>query len=200
MDYIQPPILSPVTAECVVAASNKYLVPPLVILSILKVESGRVGEVSKNTNGTVDIGPMQINSIHLPTLAPYGITFEQLKNNGCLNVSIGAYLIKKAEVDLSRSAPILTPANYWKSVGNYHSKTPSNNAKYLSKVVAAANAMPKEWKEFDCRRYNACAITVGQSGVIQGAEQVKVAVSYQAAPQTQQYAMNSVQQLMPYRR
>lgn len=191
MDYMPIQSLSPVTSECVVAASNRYLVPPLVILSVLGVEGGRVGNVSKNTNGTVDIGPMQINSVHIPTLAQYGITMDHLKNNGCLNVSVGAYLIKKAEVELSKTLSMAIPANYWKSVANYHSKTPDKNAKYLAKVVAKANSMPKEWKEFDCRKYNACAI----SAVVQQNNGTTQTVVY-----SQNFALNSVQQLKPYRK
>lgn len=196
MDYQALQSLSPVTAECVVAASNQYLVPPLVILSILKVEGGKVGAVSHNTNGTMDIGPMQINSIHLPSLAQYGIAFENLKNNGCLNISIGAYLIKKAEIEISKNKIILSPKDYWKSVGNYHSKTPEKNAIYVKKVAEAAAKMPKEWKEFDCRKYNACSISLTH-------EIAKKDVSYQTnlgSPQTNENKVNSVQILASYKR
>ena len=166
MDYIPPPQpVVPVTSECVVAAANQYQVPPALILSILKVEGGKVGEISKNTNGTVDIGPMQINSIHLPSFAKYGITYDRLKNDGCLNVHIGTYLIKKAEVEKTGGAKNVDPATFWKAVGNYHSKTPDKNYNYANKVAKAASTLPPAWKNFDCKKYNVCSLTINSKEV-----------------------------------
>ncbi|MGC9271832.1 MAG: hypothetical protein ACP5E6_16945, partial [Acidiphilium sp.] len=55
--------------SCIDAAAGLYHLPPALFMILLHVEGGRPGFVSGNTNGTVDIGPMQINQIWLPTLA-----------------------------------------------------------------------------------------------------------------------------------
>lgn len=162
MDYI-PPIndnIIPVTSACIVAASNHYEVAPALLLSILKVEGGSVGKVSKNKNGTVDIGPMQINSVNLPELLKYNISMEDIKNNGCLNVHIGAYYIKKAETEKRRLSDKFTEAELWESIGNYHSKNRKHNLAYIEKVSNALSEIPQEWKNFDCEKYNACSMNI----------------------------------------
>lgn len=199
MDYVP---ITPVTSACVVAASNHYQVPPALLLSILKVEGGQVGKTSKNSNGSSDIGPMQVNSIHLPELAKYGITFEQLKNDGCLNVHVGAYYIKKAELSKTGGAKNVSPKEFWQGVGNYHSKTPQYNARYAAKVAAAVNELPPEWRNFDCRQYNVCGATLkdmqqGQS-LAQGVESVGVQRGFTAHEQAGNQP--SVQALTPYKK
>ena len=56
-------------ALCIFTAAQTYSVPPTVILGVLNVEGGKVGMASSNTNGTYDLGPMQINTIWVPELA-----------------------------------------------------------------------------------------------------------------------------------
>ena len=56
---------------CIMAAAAGYRLPPAVLVILLNVEGGSLGGVSPNTNGTVDIGPMQVNRIWLPDLAAH---------------------------------------------------------------------------------------------------------------------------------
>ena len=51
---------------CLKAAAELHQVPAGVLVLLLSVEAGRLGEVSQNTNGTVDIGPMQVNDTWVP--------------------------------------------------------------------------------------------------------------------------------------
>jgi hypothetical protein len=68
------------------------------------------------------MGCMQINSIHLPELAGYGITKKMLVNNErCINVFIGTWMIKK----LIRSAK--SPEEFWVQVGSYNSTPTKKN-------------------------------------------------------------------------
>lgn len=150
MDYYDNVPITDATSECIVFAANRYQVNPAVILSILRVEGGKTGRVSYNSNGTYDIGLMQINSIHLKELAKTGISFQQLKNNGCLNVAIGAYYIKKAELSGSKSR------NGWNNIANYHSRTEVYNNRYAYKIAKAAYSLPQEWVNYDCNNYNSC--------------------------------------------
>ena len=112
--------------QCVEAASSRYGVHPHVILAVMKTEGGTTGQVSRNTNGTYDMGLMQINSIHLPELAAMGITREQVIGNECTNIFVGTYKLRQA---------IDGGSEFWTGVSRYHSKTPSKGRKYLAKVV-----------------------------------------------------------------
>ena len=140
----------PVTSECVVAAGNHYGVSPAVILSVLTTEGGKIGQTSKNKNGTFDIGPMQINSIHLPSLSSYGITLDLLRDDGCLNVHIGTWMLKKEILSANGSV--------WDGIGHYHSRTPEKKKIYQSAVWKKSQILPEEWKKFDCNSYGACGL------------------------------------------
>ena len=60
---------STVLAACLMLASQTYSVPPAVLVGIYKVEGGKVGQEVRNTNGSYDLGPMQINTLWIPELA-----------------------------------------------------------------------------------------------------------------------------------
>ncbi|WP_246856667.1 transglycosylase SLT domain-containing protein [Acetobacter vaccinii] len=116
--------------SCALDAAQRYHLPPILFRAILMTEGGRVGRISRNRNGSYDMGPAQINSTHLPELAHIGITREQVINDGCLNLHIGAWI-------LARSLGGQTPANpdeFWRRVGNYNSPTPEINKSYQRKV------------------------------------------------------------------
>ena len=51
---------------CLEAAAELHRVPAGVLVLLLSVEAGRLGEVTQDTNGTVDIGPMQVNDTWVP--------------------------------------------------------------------------------------------------------------------------------------
>ncbi|MGX9960598.1 transglycosylase SLT domain-containing protein [Xanthomonas euvesicatoria] len=117
-------------AACVTAAAARYKVPEQLIWTILKTEGGTTGRVSKNTNGTYDMGVMQINSVHLQSppyqFSKYGITREALINDQCLNINVGTYML---------ASEIARAPTFWKGVTNYHSRTPAKAAVYLGKVL-----------------------------------------------------------------
>lgn len=106
---------------CIDRASHHYKLDPTLVRAVLRQEGGGKSTVSRNDNGTVDLGPMQINSIHLPELAKYGISRDLLVSNPCLNVYIGAWMLKR---EISQAKDV------WTGIGNYHSHTPYHNAKY----------------------------------------------------------------------
>jgi len=110
---------------CVVHAAAHYNAHPDIIRAVLRTERGKVGQIRKNKDGSFDMGPMQVNSVHLPELAPFGINQEMLTNNECLNIHIGTYYLQKH---------IITAPHFWNGVGRYHSKTPSLNTQYQYRV------------------------------------------------------------------
>jgi hypothetical protein len=117
---------------CVLAAANLHQLPPAVLVILLNVEGGTIGHVSENRNDTVDIGPMQVNDIWLPSLAQHwhasiSDTFEALRDNFCANLEGGAWILRLA-LDEARN-------DFWTGVAIYHSHDPGYQTDYLRKVL-----------------------------------------------------------------
>ena len=107
-------ILAPVSAQafCFDEAGARYQVPPLLLMAIAKTESNMNPRArSGNTNGTVDIGLMQINSVHLPKLSQYGISESTLQNDACTSVQVGAWVLAQC---------VATHGYNWRAVGCYN--------------------------------------------------------------------------------
>ncbi len=117
--------INDVPIACINQAALAYHVPSTLIISILKTENGRNGMANKNLNGSYDFGPMQINSMWLPRIKPYGFTQKDLQYNPCANVQVGAWIL---------STNIAREGTLWKGVGDYHSHTASLNHEYHIKV------------------------------------------------------------------
>ena len=84
----------PVHADCFDEAAKYQKVNPLILRAIAWQEShNRPDAQHKNANGSTDYGVMQINSVHLPTLAQYGISQGTLMEP-CKNVYIAAWHLR----------------------------------------------------------------------------------------------------------
>lgn len=116
---------------CVTAAARAYEgVSPLMLKTVIAVEGGQVGTVRKNTDGSFDLGIMQINTINLKDIAKnLGFSARDLLLDGCKNIKSGAWLLSRHLKD--------TDGSYWLAMGNYHSKTPPLRLKYLRKIADA---------------------------------------------------------------
>lgn len=114
-----------VPIECINQAALVYHIPAKLILSVLAIENGQVGAATTNKNGTLDYGPMQINSIWLPKVRKYGYTPQQLQYNPCANVMVGAWIL---------SQNIANANTTWRGIGSYHSHTATLNYHYQAKV------------------------------------------------------------------
>lgn len=123
-------------SKCIVKASKSYKVDPLVLASIRRVEGGKRGQYSKNTNGTIDMGPMQINSIWIDDVEKFGITRDGLLYDTCVNVYVSAWILKKEINGVN--------GDLWRGVGNYHSRTPKFHNSYVGKVKKAYYKLFKE--------------------------------------------------------
>lgn len=126
--------MSKVLAACLLLAAQTYSVPPAVLVGIMEVEGGKVGqEVGPNGNGSYDLGPMQINTIWLPQLSDYwGVSEDTarrwVRDDPCTNMSVAAWILKK---NLEETNSIPTAIQY------YHSRTPKYGVKYKKKVISA---------------------------------------------------------------
>lgn len=119
---------------CLAKSAQDYNVDINLLKAIAKTESGfSAGAISPpNTNGTVDIGYMQINSSWLGKLGR-DITKEALLDP-CTNIQVGAWILANN---------IKTYGNTWKAVGAYNARTPSKQQAYVEKVRVAYNELVK---------------------------------------------------------
>lgn len=132
---------SPMTDACFIEASQTYGIHPDVMLAFLMVEGGTVGQNSrKNRDGSYDIGLFQINTIHLKTLAQFGITEEELRNDGCLNARVAAWHIARV-VTPEVMEGIETEEEYLSALARYHSVTPKHNKVYAGLLKKAFDRM-----------------------------------------------------------
>ncbi|MDI1228616.1 MAG: lytic transglycosylase domain-containing protein [bacterium] len=120
-------------AACIFTAAQTYSVPPTVILGVLHVEGGRIGMASPNTNGTYDLGPMQINTIWVPELAkhwrvPEKIALRMVRDDACTNIGVGSWILRRKMNESGSMAG---------GIAWYHSATPGVGSGYRAKVLRA---------------------------------------------------------------
>ncbi|MDR3153162.1 MAG: transglycosylase SLT domain-containing protein [Deltaproteobacteria bacterium] len=127
--------VSPVTFQCLEESAARFQVPLAMILMIMDTESGSVGRASPNPNGSRDLGPMQVNTWWLGRLAPFGVTEELLRDDGCVNVAVAAWILRGA---LSEGGGPLA------AVASYHSPKPGRGRIYLKAVLERAGKLDVE--------------------------------------------------------
>jgi len=125
--------------DCTQLAADKFGLPVSLIQAILEVEGGAVGQAVRNSNGTEDLGPMQINTVWLPRLAPYGITRQQIQQDRCINIVVGSWILA-SQLKTAKDMKGPVQRRVWWGIGAYHSRTPEHNVKYALKVWRALRA------------------------------------------------------------
>ena len=120
-----------ILAACMMLASQTYDVPPALLAGIYKAESGKVGQQVENTNGSFDLGPMQINTIWLPELAEeWGVNVDTahkwVRDDACTNVNVAAWILR-GHINETQSLS--------KALEHYHSRTPKFGKKYKKRVL-----------------------------------------------------------------
>ena len=123
---------------CMAAAAAFYHLPPRVLPSIQVVEGGAPGMVSRNSDGSSDLGVMQVNTLWIPKFAnithmtPDAVR-ARLIADPCFNIAAAAAIMRlylgEANGDVVRA------------VGAYHSHTPWRAASYRDKVLQAATRL-----------------------------------------------------------
>lgn len=125
-------MLNHIFATCLMVAAQNYAIPPQVLIGILHVEGGKVGQQVRNTNGTYDLGPMQINTLWTKELAKeWGVSRATAKrvirDDGCTNVNVAAWIFRR---NLNEAGTLR------KAIAWYNSRTPHIGSKYRDKVIA----------------------------------------------------------------
>ena len=121
--------------DCFNEAGKTYEVPPLLLQAIAWVESGyRKDAARHNTNGSVDTGVMQINSLWLEPLSEYGIEQQHLYD-ACLNISVGAWILRKQIKEVGYN---------WQAVAQYHSRNAIRGEDYARKVAKIYYRLKKQ--------------------------------------------------------
>lgn len=81
---------------CAYQYAEAYSVPLQIIQAVRIKESGGnhgVGKVCANSDGSCDIGAMQINEWWLPTLHKQNIDANLLIEDECVNIAVGTWIL-----------------------------------------------------------------------------------------------------------
>lgn len=123
---------------CMALTAQFYHLPPRALPAIQAVEGGVVGNVSPNTNGTADLGVMQVNTLWVRPLAVAAhMTADAVRQrlivDPCFNIAAAGIIL--------RTYLIEAKGDLMGAVGYYHSHTPSRAQRYRVQVLAAAARM-----------------------------------------------------------
>src|SRR5215469_6050655 len=94
----RPDMAAPYFA-CIALISSFYHLPPRVLPSIRVVEGGQVGLVQPNTDGSADLGIMQINTRWIEPLAqhtglPAAVVRQRLISEPCFNIATAGAIMR----------------------------------------------------------------------------------------------------------
>ncbi|MBL7233110.1 lytic transglycosylase domain-containing protein [Komagataeibacter oboediens] len=120
---------------CMALVASLYHLPPRVLPAIQAVEGGYPGLEHPNTNGTRDLGVMQVNTAWLGPLVrytgtPMATVYHRLRDDACYNIA-AAGAIMRTQMDATHDGLL-------RAVGNYHSHTPDLNRAYQLQVMQSA--------------------------------------------------------------
>lgn len=135
--YVPAPIViklpERIPANCVAVAAQRYQVPEMALLAILKQESGgRTGVIAQNKNGSKDYGPAQFNDRSWGRYMQknYGISLETLTNNMCQAIIAQAYALRYEWNRCIKKGN----ASIWCAIAFYHSPTKKYQDIYVKNV------------------------------------------------------------------
>lgn len=129
VDYSAQFAVTAPTVQCIVRESARYAIPLEVTFALMKTEGGKAGDLVRNTNGTYDMGVMQVNTIWLDEYSKRtGLSKPALQRlsvaNGCFSVSLGLDILRR-QVD--REGSLVG------GIAAYHSRTPHVAQRYLER-------------------------------------------------------------------
>lgn len=139
------PLAASQQEDCIIEAAQCFQINPLIIKAIIWQESKNNPQaLNKNKNKTVDIGIMQINSVHFKSLKAMGIDETLLRENSCANVFSGSWILKKS---------IGRYGYTWEGIGSYHSRTPVYHDRYVKKIISLITHQASELNKIEVTRH-----------------------------------------------
>jgi soluble lytic murein transglycosylase-like protein len=124
---------------CMVAAATAYHLPVHALPAIQAAEGGYIGAVRADTDGSHDLGLMQVNTRWVPALArsmslpPQTVTVRLILSP-CFNIVCAALILRGYIAE--------THGNVWQAIGDYHSHTPGLNTAYRFRVLEESRRLP----------------------------------------------------------
>jgi hypothetical protein len=118
-------------ARCIAIAAGGRKWLERTLWGLRDQEGGWVGAEVKNTNGSHDLGPLQINSWWVPKLAeatnrPADDVRRWLVHDRCFNVNAARWIFMNG---------LAVTHNYWKAIGSYHSPSDHKQLSYAASVA-----------------------------------------------------------------
>lgn len=126
---------------CSIVAAMKYEIPANLMIGVAEKEGGKPGQWVKNTNGTFDVGQMQFNTTYLKDLAKFGISAEDVAQEGCYPFDLAAWRISGHLRN--------DKGDIWTRAANYHSRTAQYNSVYRADLIRRAD----KWADWLERRF-----------------------------------------------
>jgi soluble lytic murein transglycosylase-like protein len=126
---------------CVLAVAAYYHIPPRVFPAIHDVEGGRPGSIHRNTDGSDDLGIMQINDRWVPAFSRYTglptlVVRQRLILDPCFNIAAAGAIL--------RFHLVARHGDLMEAIGDYHSLTPAYNLAYQAEVLQSARRLFEE--------------------------------------------------------
>lgn len=118
-------------AECIREAAGGKAWLEKVLWGLRDQEAGWLGAAVRNTNGSHDLGPLQINSWWVPKIAALVGRSQAdvrawLMHDACFNAGAARWIFLSA---------LRATGDFWKAVGVYHSPTAWRQRRYASSVA-----------------------------------------------------------------
>lgn len=148
----------PASYECFVRETQRQAIPALLMLAVMKTEGGRIGTQARNTNGTLDLGPMQINTVHLQKIAsitgrPISEVAQKLAHDACSNIAVGAWILRLSINDAG---------SLWKGVAYYHSRNAEFGTPYAWRVYHNMNTISARSQDASTSFYGEAKATLDE--------------------------------------
>jgi hypothetical protein len=126
--------------------ANEKHVPRDFLNLLVLTEGGKIGSKTRNSNGSYDLGPAQINTIHAEMISQYypNVNWAMLATEPYINISVSATIFKQCLNNSQYSV--------WEAVGCYNSKTVNIKTGYLYIAMRKWDRMQTR-PELNCQKY-----------------------------------------------
>jgi len=133
-----------ITERCMVETEQRFGIHRGVMMAIFKVEGGATSRVSKNSNGSHDLGNFQVNdSVWVPHFKKkFNVTRSDILNKPCINYQAANYILWQYMQKQKYSK-----RDFWWKVCRYHSGTKKYRKKYCTKLVTSWYDLIREYPE-----------------------------------------------------